>query len=110
MCHVTGTIGCNVLGLVVRISIYHFCSCAGAAAVAWVRGRAPDQRGRVVWRPHSWEGILAASLSCMAASRTMKASPQGEGFQVRCSTDPMDPVSKVHVVSSNRDLHSVSGG
>lgn len=48
---------------------------------------------------------------CVASAGTMKASLQGEGFQVICSSlDPLGPVPNVHSVFSNRSLCSTSGG
>lgn len=42
-------------------------------------------------------------------SETMKFSPQGRGFPVRCSLGPVGPVSEGHGVFTNRGLLSMSG-
>ena len=46
---------------------------------------------------------------CMGPSGTLKASPQGGGFQDRSSPGSLDPVSRVHGVFSNRELPSTFG-
>lgn len=43
-------------------------------------------------------------------SGTMKFSPQGGGFQVRSSLDPLGPVSEGHGILINSDVLSASGG
>lgn len=64
----------------------------------------------MVDRYHSWVGELFPSLAaCIAPSDVMKVSPQGGGFLVRSRLIPLSPVSKVHVVLSNRELPSISG-
>lgn len=40
----------------------------------------------------------------MVPSSTMKARPQGGGFQVSSSSETSGPMSKVHAVFSNGDL------
>lgn len=46
--------------------------------------------------------------ACTLHFGTIKTSPQGEGFQIRFSSGPLDSVSKVHGVFSDGDLPSAS--
>lgn len=45
----------------------------------------------------------------IAKPGTIKLSPQGEGIQVSSKSIPLTPMSKAHVVFSNRSLSSTSG-
>ena len=55
-------------------------------------------------------GCLFHSEACMVPSCTMKVSSQGGGIEVGSAQGPLDPVSEVHGVFSNRDLPSTPGG
>ena len=45
-------------------------------------------------------GCFQLLETCLLPSGTMKASLQGQGFQVRPSSNPLCPVCKVHGVSA----------
>lgn len=54
--------------------------------------------------------VTVHSDVCVAPSGSIKASPQGGGFQVRSISGPTDLMSKVHDVFNNRSYFSTMGG